>query len=711
MSLTAAELKAVYTVDEGPLDRSLGGLGGKVKGAVGGAVAAAAGLFAFGEIKDGFLSFTGAASDLNETINKSSVIFGANAAAMDDWSKGAATNLGLSRQQALNAAAGFGDMFSQIGFAGDKAADMSRQVVQMSADLGSFNNLDTADVADRMSAAFRGEFDSLQALIPNINAARVESEALAMTGKENAEALTAQEKAAAVLAIVQKDGARAMGDFAKTSDGAANSAKIATAEWEDQKAAIGQDLLPALTAMIGFVRSTVIPGVGALASFIKDDAIPAIRDMAQWIDANKGPIMVVAGVIAAVFLPHLIALGVQSLRTKAIVVGAWIAKQAAAIGAAIVHSAQIAWMIVRFVALSAAAVLNAGLTVGAWIGMGVAAVAQAAIVAAAWLGAQVRTVASLVVMAAGFVAQGAVMVASTAVTVASVVAGWVLMGAQALIQAARMAAAWFIALGPVGWVIAAVIGLVALIVANWDTVVRWTRQAWEWVVGAVKSAVQFMVNAFLNFTLPGLIIKHWDTIKSAFSNGVSAAVGFVRELPGRAAAALGNLGSLLVGAGGDLIRGFINGIKSAFGRVRDTLSNLTSMLPDWKGPAARDATILRNAGRLVMGGFEAGLVSKFGDVRRTLGDFTGQLQAATAPEMLRLADTQALAGLTVRPPAVAARPAVPAAAGAAGGVGGAGAAGGGIGELIHIDNYHEAPGSSPQQNAQALAIEWRTRGV
>ena len=72
-----------------------------------------------------------AASDLNETVNKSNVIFGKNAKSIDAWSKTAATSMGLSRAEALNAAAGFGDMFSQLGFAGDKAASMSKSVVQM----------------------------------------------------------------------------------------------------------------------------------------------------------------------------------------------------------------------------------------------------------------------------------------------------------------------------------------------------------------------------------------------------------------------------------------------------------------------------------------------------------------------------------------------------------------------------------------------------
>lgn len=223
-----------------------GVVGGKGRGGatavLGGLKAGLVGLAAkvtVGALADGFRSVTTAASDLNETVNKSKAIFGEQYAAVDSWANGAARAMGLSKSAALDAASGFGDMFTQIGFGGDQAAKMSTSVVQMSADLGSFNNLPTADVADRISAAFRGEYDSLQMVIPNINAARVESEAMAMTGKKTAKSLTAQEKAAAVLAIVQKDGARAMGDFARTSGEAANKAKIMKGRGDELKASFG----------------------------------------------------------------------------------------------------------------------------------------------------------------------------------------------------------------------------------------------------------------------------------------------------------------------------------------------------------------------------------------------------------------------------------------------------------------------------------------
>lgn len=211
-----------------------------------------------------------AASDANETINKSSVIFGQNQAAMQSWARTAVTTLGMTTAGALEAAAGFGDMFSQLGFGSDQAAAMSRTIVQMAADLGSFNNLQTGDVLERIAAGFRGEYDSLQKLIPNISAARVEQEAMAATGKKSATSLTAQEKAAAVLAIVQKDGARAMGDFSRTADQTANSQKIAAARAQELAVKVGNMLLPAYTALVQFVGNQVIPALSGTVDMIQE---------------------------------------------------------------------------------------------------------------------------------------------------------------------------------------------------------------------------------------------------------------------------------------------------------------------------------------------------------------------------------------------------------------------------------------------------------
>jgi hypothetical protein len=277
-----------------------GGLGAM---AIGGLKAGLVGLAAsasFGAISGGFASVTGAASDLSETVNKSKVIFGDNYAAMDAWASGAAKSMGLSKQAALESASGFGNMFTQLGFTGDAAANMSQQVMQMATDMGSFNNLPTAQVADMISAAFRGEYDSLQRLVPTINAAAVEQEAMAMTGKENAKELTQQEKAAATMALVTKGASVAMGDFANTADGMANKSKINAARIEELKASFGGLMGPIQKVTNEGFEQLIAAGEGFTAWLEKNpeviEAFAAGLSLAG--DALKGLGMLMAPVAA-----------------------------------------------------------------------------------------------------------------------------------------------------------------------------------------------------------------------------------------------------------------------------------------------------------------------------------------------------------------------------------------------------------------------------
>ena len=220
------------------------------------------------------------ASDLNETINKTRVIFGKNADDILKWSKSSATAFGLSRNEALGYASNLGNMLDQLGFTDEATKRISKSTVKFAADLGSFHNLPTGDVLERINAAMRGEYDSLQSLIPNINAARVEQVALARTGKDSADQLTAQEKAAATLAIIHKDGAKAAGDFARTSGSLANQQKILAAQTDNFQAKIGKLLLPIMVKLMGFLTTTVMPGLFRFSTWFQKEAIPAIREFA-----------------------------------------------------------------------------------------------------------------------------------------------------------------------------------------------------------------------------------------------------------------------------------------------------------------------------------------------------------------------------------------------------------------------------------------------
>lgn len=233
------------------------------------------------------------ASDTKESMNKVNAVFGDSASTIQTFAKDASTSLGLSERSALDAAGTFGNMFDQLKFGTDVSADMSQGMIGLAADLGSFNNADITDVIDAQTAAFRGEYDSLQRFIPTINAAAVEQEALAISGKKSSKELTAQDKAMAVYSLMLENAGKATGDFAATSDSAANQQKILAAETENLQAKIGDKLLPitnkiteAKLALVSVIADKVIPKIGELSSTLRDKLEPAWQ---WWLD-NKGDI-------------------------------------------------------------------------------------------------------------------------------------------------------------------------------------------------------------------------------------------------------------------------------------------------------------------------------------------------------------------------------------------------------------------------------------
>jgi len=250
------------------------GLGGGIRKIAAGITTAFASVKVGGFLKDAVTE----ASDYGETVSKAANVFGTKLApAIQQFATTAPKAFGISETAALAATAQFGNMFIQLGFTGDAAAKASTNLIKTAADLGSFNNVDPSDVLERIGASLRGEFDSLQQLIPNINATRVANEALAATGKKTAGELTAQEKATATLAIIQKDGALAANDFAETSGGLANQQRILSATVDTLQRRLGDALLPTVTSVVTYLAANAEPAFNRVAA-ATESFIGAFRD-------------------------------------------------------------------------------------------------------------------------------------------------------------------------------------------------------------------------------------------------------------------------------------------------------------------------------------------------------------------------------------------------------------------------------------------------
>lgn len=276
-----------------------------------------------------------AAGDLSESINKVNVVFGESAAAVQKWSEGSATAFGQSRQQALEAVGTFGNLFDAMGMAEAQTGDMATSLVELASDLASFNNIDPSIALEKLRAGIVGEVEPLRTLGVNLSVVAVEAkalqagivqtdmdmtklnratmnlekanadaaEALAKHGAESMEyreaaqkvaeaedaidrvmkgkkpVLTAAEKAQAAYLLIMEQTANAQGDFARTSEGAANGQRILAAQMTDLKATLGEGLIPAWTELLMAINPLLKEAMPGIAAFVKTTLGPAVLDL------------------------------------------------------------------------------------------------------------------------------------------------------------------------------------------------------------------------------------------------------------------------------------------------------------------------------------------------------------------------------------------------------------------------------------------------
>jgi len=104
------------------------------------------------------------AADANETVNKFNVVFGEVANQTRKWADEYAQSIGRSEYATLGWLNSFQDVLVPMGLARDEAAGLSKEMVTLAADLGSFNNVATARAAEAMQSALVGNHEAVRML-------------------------------------------------------------------------------------------------------------------------------------------------------------------------------------------------------------------------------------------------------------------------------------------------------------------------------------------------------------------------------------------------------------------------------------------------------------------------------------------------------------------------------------------------------------------
>ena len=287
-----SELKSGLSDAEGTLQQSGGKFSSILSGvgmAVGLGVANIA-ADALGQVTAFMGDSIAAASDMGETVSKTNVLFGESADGLLAWSDTAATALGQSKQQALDAATTFATFGRSAGLAGDDLVQFSTGFTGLATDLASFNNTTPEQAIQAIGAALRGESEPLRAYGVLLDDASMRQKALELgLIQTTKEALTPQQKVLAAQALIYEQTSAAQGDFARTSGGLANQQRILDAQMQDLKTTVGEALLPVVLAFTSSLNSLVQQVLPPLAAFIREKVVPAMQAIADVISVTVGP--------------------------------------------------------------------------------------------------------------------------------------------------------------------------------------------------------------------------------------------------------------------------------------------------------------------------------------------------------------------------------------------------------------------------------------
>lgn len=208
------------------------------------------------------------ASNLEEVQNVVEVTFGGISDAINDFSKSALQNYGLSETIAKKYIGTFGAMSRSFGFIPEQAEKMSIALTAMAGDVASFYNLETDVAYTKLKSIFTGETESLKELGIVMTQTALDQYALEKGMDKTTKQMSEQEKVSLRYMFVMDKLKNVSGDYSNTSDGWANSIRTAKLQIQSMVAEVGSELMPAAKITLGYTMQ----GLRVVLGFLKSTA-------------------------------------------------------------------------------------------------------------------------------------------------------------------------------------------------------------------------------------------------------------------------------------------------------------------------------------------------------------------------------------------------------------------------------------------------------
>ena len=259
-------------------------LGKNIQSLSGTALKAAAAFAAFkgGKIMADFAKTAiGEATQLERNVAALGNIFGEQAPAMAEYAQNA-SRIGLNMNEAAGAATFLGSVIKQAGFSLSETSEMTKTLIDLSADLAITYNRDVAEALNAIAALFRGEYDPIEKFGVGMKQNEIES----LKAERGLEKLTGRAEIFADVMVRYEQllirSADAQGAFGEQSESLFALQEALGATFENVQMAVGLGLTPAFAKL----TANMIPLVESFAPVLInlfDNLIPVVEALT----ANK----------------------------------------------------------------------------------------------------------------------------------------------------------------------------------------------------------------------------------------------------------------------------------------------------------------------------------------------------------------------------------------------------------------------------------------
>lgn len=189
-------------------------------------------------------------------------------------------------------------------------------------------------------------------------------------------------------------------------------------------------------------------------------------------------------------------------------------------------------------------------------------------------------------------------------------------------------------------------GLGSIIQSAWSNIMNAINVAASAVIGIVNNVKSIFVSlGSAGSSLSSIVSAAWNAMTSAISGAASTIFGIVSGIVG----SFKSLWSLdLSGAGSAIMNSLLNGLMSAWGKVKDFVGGIAGWIKDHKGPIEYDRKLLIPAGKSIMQGLNEGLETQFSDVQKKVSsmaktlsnNFDGKLSTSNSVSLTETVNRQ-----------------------------------------------------------------------